>query len=70
MSFIRVEKTFKDRGELDAYVRSTFGTEQVQNKDITLEIEEDKLKELSLSEDVTVYGVKIKKIKVEEDISK
>lgn len=59
---IVINKEISSREELDAYIRKTFGDDASKNGEITLEILPEAIKELSLGEDVTVFGVKIKKV--------
>lgn len=54
-------KQFESRNELDIFIRNTYGTDSIRNKELTMEIDEEELQKLFLSEKVTVYGVKIKK---------
>lgn len=56
-----IDKKIDTREELDAYVRSSFGENQEKNKGLTIEAHPDVLKNLALSEDATVYGVRIVK---------
>lgn len=58
---IKAEKTFGSREELDAYIRTTFGDNPEANKDIILEMPQEELTKLSLSDKVNVFGVKVKK---------
>lgn len=59
---IVVEQDFKNRDELDTFVRSRFGDNSEVNKNIVLEIEEENMTALSLSESTTVHGVRVQKI--------
>jgi len=54
-------KQFKDRAELDNFIRVTYGEDPARNSDITIEEGAKELTRLLLSEDRTVYGVKVRK---------
>jgi len=58
---IKQERVFKDREELDAYVRSTYGDNAEKNKELTLELTQDEMTKFLLSEKTTVFGAKISK---------
>ena len=58
---IKLNKTFSSREELDNFVRTSFGEDPIENKDIVLELSPEELASLSLSESSKVYGAKIKK---------
>lgn len=58
---IQISKTFKEREDLDSFVRNNFGEDSNKNKEIVLELSEKELTDLSLSEETSVYGVKIRK---------
>jgi len=57
---VEVNKNFATRDELDAYIRSTVGTDEKENKLTTIELTEKEAVALSLDPTVTIYGVKIK----------
>jgi len=54
-------KQFKDRAELDNFIRVTYGEDPVRNSDITIEEGAKELTRLLLSEERTVYGIKVRK---------
>lgn len=56
---IIVEKQFDTRADLDQYIRTTFGDNAENNKEVSLEIDKDTQSKLQLSEDTTVHGVRI-----------
>lgn len=57
------EQVFDSRVQLDAFIRNTFGDDSIRNKNIEIELSESEAAGLSLSNKVSVYGVKIKVIK-------
>jgi hypothetical protein len=59
---IIINESFDNRADLDAYIKKTFGDDAEVNKSITIELPQEELSKLLLSEKVTVFGVKIKKI--------
>ena len=59
---IKLEKTFETRDDLDAHIRSVYGDNADINKEITLEMSEDEMQKMLLSEKTTIFGIKIKKV--------
>lgn len=66
MASITIQKEFKDRHDLDNWVRGHCGVKAENNKEHTLEISAEEMAKLALSENDTVFGVKIKKAEVEK----
>ena len=58
---IIIDKEFVTREDLDQYVRTTFGDNPENNKEISLEMNQESLTKLQLSDKTTIYGVKVKK---------
>ncbi len=56
---IIIDKQFDTRADLDQYIRTTFGENPENNKQISLEIDAETQVKLQLSEDTTVHGVTI-----------
>ena len=56
----------KSRQEVDAFVQSQFGTDAGKNNMHVIELSQEKMTELGLSETATVFGVRIKKIEEEK----
>ena len=59
---ILVDKEFDTRQDLDQYIRTTFGDNAETNKEVSLEMDQDTLQKLQLSDKSTIYGVKVRKI--------
>ena len=55
-------KQFKDREELDNYIKTTHGENPDNNKDILIEDIQENLQALSLDEHKSIHGVKVKLI--------
>lgn len=70
MARLSFEKEFKNRTELDDYIRTRFGTDQQKNKEHTLELTADEMTALSLSETDTVFGIVISKRAAKEEKKK
>ncbi len=62
---IQINKEFENREELDTYVRVNFGEDKEKNKDIVLELTDVEMEKLSLSDESTVHGTKIRKQKAD-----
>lgn len=60
---ITIDKEFESRPDLDAFISSRFGTNQEDNIKHEVEISEEEAEKLSLSEDVKIYGVRVKVLK-------
>lgn len=67
---ISVNKTFANRGELDAYVRSTFGEDAQANAGVAIEIAPEEMTALALDESTTVYGVKVAAAEASDVVAK
>lgn len=61
MASITIHREFKDRHDLNNWVRGHCGVRAEVNKEHTLELSEEEMAKMSLSESDTVFGVKIKK---------
>jgi cupin superfamily acireductone dioxygenase involved in methionine salvage len=58
---ITLSKDVDTREELDNFVRTNFGEDHEKNREVTLEANSETLQKLNLSEDTTVFGVRITK---------
>lgn len=56
---ITLNKDFLGRDELDSYIRSQFGEDQLVNKNVSMEISTAEASKLALDENTTVHGVKV-----------
>ena len=63
MAEIKINKSFANREALDSYIKTSFGENAEKNREIIFEAPEEELMRLSLSENVTVHGVRIKSSK-------
>ena len=57
------DKQFKDRAELEAFVRTRFGDDVKENKDSEIELTQEEADKFLLSDKTTVFGVKCKVLK-------
>jgi len=64
---IVIVKEFKERAELDNYIRTTYGENPDNNKDISIEETEEELTKLMLDENKTVWGIKVRIVAKEKD---
>lgn len=62
MTKIIIDKEFETREELDQYIRITLGDNPALNKDVSLEMNQETLTRLSLSDKALIHGVKVKKV--------
>lgn len=58
---ITIEREFESRKDLDSFVKSRFGENAEANKNITIELDQDSMQRLSLSEKTTINGIKVVK---------
>lgn len=65
MANITLTKEFKDRHELENWVRGHCGTRADKNTEHTLELSPEEMTKLSLGESDTVFGVRIQKAAAE-----
>lgn len=69
MAQITIRKEFKDRVDLDNWVRGHCGVKAENNTEHGLELSTEEMEKLSLSEKDTVFGVRIQKA-TEEKVKK
>lgn len=62
--WIKDEQKFNSREELDRYIRSKHGE---QNDSIEIELDEAEATKMQVSDEVTIYGAKIRVKKPEVD---
>lgn len=61
MASITIQREFKDRHDLDNWVRGHCGVKAEKNIEHTLELSQEEMTKMSLAESDTVFGVKVKK---------
>ena len=61
MASITIQREFKDRHDLDNWVRGHCGVKADVNKEHTLELSPEEMTKMAVTESDTIFGVKIKK---------
>ncbi len=59
MAKITINREFRDRTDLDEFVRSRLGSDAQKNSDHVIEASAEELTKLGLSESTTVFGVRV-----------
>lgn len=61
MALISIQKEFKDRHDLDNWVRGHCGVKAEKNIEHTLELSQEEMTKMNLTESDNIFGVKVKK---------
>lgn len=61
MARITINKEFKTRSELAAYITSRFGKDESKNSEHSIELSAEEMTTLGLSEKRTVHGIRVVK---------